>query len=74
MSPRTFTDITNEILACQTSADATRLILECIDIGRNCCAARKAEEQARKVRQLAPDQPELERQAYEITLEMESAV
>lgn len=71
MNSRTFQNITDEILACRDSADATRLILECIDIGRNCCAARKAEEQARKVRLLAPNQPELERQAYQLTLEAE---
>lgn len=69
---RSFHDITAEIVACRAANDATRLILECIDIGRKCCAASKAEEQARKIRQLAPDQPELERQAYDQTLEMET--
>lgn len=69
---RTFHNITDEIIACSSARDATRLILECIDIGRKCCAASKAEEQARKIRQLAPDQPDLERQAYDLTLQTET--
>lgn len=71
---RSFHDITDEIIAARSTNEATRLILECIDIGRATHAAREAEAAARKVRQLAPNQPELERQAYQITLEAETAI